>query len=308
VLIFVLCLTLPVFAEEGCKMLVNGHTKTSLVLTIFAKNLYKVWNMKKELFILLFLLHGYCLYSQGTFESLLDEHLVWTMKCQSQALPDRDFSFWTEDVVLRNDTLIDGIPFKRAYLLSQPSADKVVLTPKGYLIGQKGGMIFQKEEDGSRGSMYYPIMDFSLDVGEEFVLYENDPNDPEQLKWVLERFLVTAVSDTVIASSTDKRVRRCLWVRGLLSEQRDDCWVEGIGSLNDGIIGLRAYYYDTAGKLEQCMKAGEVLYSANSVVNIHTVERRELDGSTVYDLQGRRLNSEPRSGLYIRDGKKYVRH
>ena len=48
----------------------------------------------------------------------------------------------------------DGIPIKRAYLLSQPSADKVVLTPKGYLIGQKGGMIFQKEEDGSRGNMY----------------------------------------------------------------------------------------------------------------------------------------------------------
>ena len=30
--------------------------------------------------------------------------------------------------------------------------------------------------------------------------------------------------------------------------------------------------------------------------------------NTLYDLQGRRLNNKPQNGLYIRDGKKYVKH
>ena len=44
---------------------------------------------------------------------------------------------------------------------------------------------------------------------------------------------------------------------------------------------------------------------ATGIENVNTAEEHILHG--IYDLQGRKLNQEPESGIYIKDGKKYVK-
>ena len=44
---------------------------------------------------------------------------------------------------------------------------------------------------------------------------------------------------------------------------------------------------------------------ATGIENVNTAEEHILHG--IYDLQGRKLSQEPESGIYIKDGKKYVK-
>ena len=44
---------------------------------------------------------------------------------------------------------------------------------------------------------------------------------------------------------------------------------------------------------------------ATGIENVNAAEEHTLQG--IYDLQGRKLNQEPASGIYIKDGKKYVK-
>ena len=44
---------------------------------------------------------------------------------------------------------------------------------------------------------------------------------------------------------------------------------------------------------------------ATGIENVNAAEEHTLQG--IYDLQGRKLNQEPESGIYIKDGKKYVK-
>ena len=44
---------------------------------------------------------------------------------------------------------------------------------------------------------------------------------------------------------------------------------------------------------------------ATGIENVNTAEKHILHG--IYDLQGRKLSQEPESGIYIKDGKKYVK-
>ena len=44
---------------------------------------------------------------------------------------------------------------------------------------------------------------------------------------------------------------------------------------------------------------------ATGIENVNAAEEHIQQG--IYDLQGRKLNQEPESGIYIKDGKKYVK-
>jgi len=49
---------------------------------------------------------------------------------------------------------------------------------------------------------------------------------------------VTSVTDTILDSSTDRTVRRCIHVHSVVNPEQEDVWVEGIGSLRYGITGV----------------------------------------------------------------------
>lgn len=246
-------------------------------------------------------------YAQEAYESLLLDGKIWQMEYKLALPPEYGEHLSSEELVMKEDTLVDDIPFKRVYGISRSDVDgELVQTPKGYMIGQKDGCVYQYEENEDWVQKYYPIMDFSLNVGDVFTLYCEDPLDDEQRLFELQKYQVTAVSDTVIANSSDRRPRQCIHVKSANSDKLQDCWVEGIGSLKDGIIGRIRHTYGSSKRLTRCTYANEVLYSFDSEVAIRTVLCDNRSDDVYYDLQGRRLTDKPASGVYIQQGKKRV--
>ena len=268
----------------------------SWIVFIFLLNLQKLSTtntskvMGKSVVLLLLSVCSISVYAQREWESLLQDGKVWTMEYSNVYSEQCDYS----DVVLRSDTVIDGIPFK--------SSDGL------FWIGQKDGVIYQYEEFFNLGQVC-PIMDFSLNVGDEFVIYEKEYDEDADTvaTWVLDKLDVIAVSDTVLASSTDRSQRHCVYVKSLRNNQQQECWVEGIGSLTYGILGYRVGWYGSSKRLFQCKQGDEVLYAADTTASIRPSLKQKNSKEIFFDLQGRRINGEPKRGLYIRAGKKVIK-
>ena len=96
--------------------------------------------------------------------------------------------------------------------------------------------------------------------------------------------------------------------------------LEGVGCLNtDDVI---FYLYDHHTPLEELdgyyvlcsyMKDGKVVYHADEFTGgipnrlRSTANKASSTSTALFDLQGRRLNAVPARGMYIKDGKKYVK-
>ena len=89
---------------------------------------------------------------------------------------------------------------------------------------------------------------------------------------------------------------------------RPATWVESIGSRND--FPLNAWYVEMVSSyswwLTKCYDSDHVFYEVDpsSIVN---ADFSHPSISTIFDLQGRRLNEQPAKGVYIQDGRKYVK-
>ena len=166
--------------------------------------------------------------AQTQYMSMLQEGQTWRMEYSLSLDPSRNHLYYYDDVALAGDTIIDDIPFKRVYSRSQRSdgKDGHDWRADDEWIGEKDGRIYRYE---MFWSAYYPIMDFSLKVGDEIELYATEGED--------EIRRVIAVSDTILDCSTDRRQRHCVYV---MYHGERDCWVEGIGSLKYGIRGVRS--------------------------------------------------------------------
>ncbi len=244
--------------------------------------------------VILLLLCMYCnVNAQRTYESVLQDGLVWKMKYGEISYPERVFNYTYRDLVLLDDTLIDEIPFNRAYYQYVSDSGELVRKPSSYhLIGQKDGVVYQHEENDRWEQKYYPIMDFSLEVGDEFSVYLEDPTDEDQRLWELKHYKVIAVKDTILDSCTDRRKRRCVHVKGFPVGE-DDYWVEGVGSLKYGIKGRTEF---DNGVLMQCTQANEVLYAFDEDYHpllgylkswncrlVEPVEEETIDGPVRYN-------------------------
>lgn len=146
------------------------------------------------------------------------------------------------------------------------------------------------------------IMDFSAKVGDVVKINELDADGTMALSYKVE-----AISDTVFASSTDKKRRRCLHVRNVHYQLGTDIWVEGIGSLTYGVGGDRTYYGGAWSQLMECRRGDEILYRHEDyVTSVNSVRTSVNPASGIFDLQGRRLTQKPTKGMYIQNGKKVV--
>lgn len=248
--------------------------------------------------------NGVCIYNaedmtdtspntQTSFESLLEGGKSWQMEYRSAAPPEYEVQYDYKEITLQGDTIIDGIPFKKA---------------QDFWIGQKDGVVYQYTVDDNYGEQCLPIMDFSLNVGDEFqVRLKDSIGFGEKLKLIPEKYNVVGVCDTIIASSADKQLRRCVYVQSLQTRELD-CWVEGIGSLNYGIIGRKKYQYDSFKRLLQCSQGTEKLYTSDITVNIKAPQVHKVSKTNLlFDLQGRPVKDAPKHGIYVKDGRKVIR-
>lgn len=151
---------------------------------------------------------------------------------------------------------------------------------RDYYVGEKDGRLYFW--DGSEQHEPDLFMDFSLTVGSSISL-ETIKFDEKNV-----RIEVTAESDTVLASSTDRRSRRCLHVSYLMedtpgnwAEVERDVWVEGVGSLKYGI--MFPYYFGTTGgalRLLMCQVFDDILYKYGpKSISLNEDEKRMVASS-----------------------------
>jgi hypothetical protein len=110
--------------------------------------------------------------------------------------------------------------------------------------------------------------------------------------------------------ASDAKSRLCISLSR--SDGERDVWVEGIGSAFYGVTGnMRFMIAGSVPQLLRCSQDGQLLYEADNFGSITGISLQRLDStarpSFAYDLQGRKLKSVPKHGIYIKDGKKVCR-
>ena len=237
------------------------------------------------------------IYYGSQYESLANSNFLWTMRYELVVAPEYGRVVDYGEIMVKDDAIIDGIPSKRMYYRDWREGE---LKPENW----KESVASALHQDG--GKVYHTglglIMDFSAKVGDVVKINELDADGTMAISYKVE-----AISDTVFASSTDKKRRRCLHVRNVHYQLGTDIWVEGIGSLTYGVGGDRTYYGGAWPQLMECRRGDEILYRHEDfVTSVNSVRASVNPASGIFDLQGRRLTQKPTKGVYIQDGKKVV--
>ena len=107
----------------------------------------------------------------------------------------------------------------------------------GQLIGEEDRKIYllRKENEEVRREL---VMDFSLGVGDVLDSQPTASSTP---------FRVVAVTDTILANSTDKTPRKCMHVEHPNSSYISDVLIEGIGSQRYGLLGVKDFLVNHGG-------------------------------------------------------------
>jgi len=179
--------------------------------------------MKRTLFAVLALLASTLALTQN--KTMLSEGKCWTMSYKTVLPAEYGDLYSLKETIIKGDTIVNGIHFFRQYerlwkhWKGEQRPEEWTVTNK--YVGEDGGKVYLC--DGTEESIRV-IMDFSLDEKSLFPQYgEYGP-------------FVTAVSDTILANSTDNVPRKCMHLS--IENIEVDLWVEGVGSLFYGLDGL----------------------------------------------------------------------
>jgi len=211
--------------------------------------------MKKTLFLFIMMLLP--MWASAQTVSLLSDSKEWTMAYLGALPPEYQHTFSYEQIKLGSAIEMDGMTFKQIvssswnYNQNGPSNWKET----NELLGEANGKVYLYNQQSKNTAQ---IMDFTLKVGDTYrQMLTGDPKDGYM------DFVVTTVTDTVIATSVDKTPRKCLYLSSPGSTNIDDVWVEGIGSLVGGVRGAYVQLSDGAiPMLRTCKQDGQTLYEA----------------------------------------------
>ena len=211
--------------------------------------------MKRSFCVLLFLaaIPFAAVAQEQSYDSLLDGEKIWTIKCVGS---DLESTVSYVEYKLMESTSIDGIVYKRLLRRSkwEYEDDWSEWKNDGYVGEGNDGKVFYYMDYG------YDIdngvtMDFSLQVGGVFQPYEEGGSS----------YVVTAVSDTILENSFDRKPRKCIHLSRTINgeiyyeEWHREVWIEGIGSLRDGLLGTTEYG-GASHQLIKCTQRGNVIY------------------------------------------------
>ena len=242
-------------------------------------------------------------YNASVKESLLSAEKTWVLAQRKADATTGDAYEEVADFTLKEFYEYSrDIPLRKVY-----SEHEILPIPNNWhalYLGQRDDKVYLLrliETDGDMPNPSpLPVMDFSLKEGDTYRQYDFD----------MERFtdyVVTAVTDTIIGSSTDKTVRKCLHVQQADAPQRKDIWVEGIGSLTYGFYGMYGPFLGYKGSaLVDCVKGDAIFYHNDTPSSATAIKKDKMDSSYIHDLQGRRVNSLSAKGIYIQNGRKVV--
>ena len=195
--------------------------------------------------------------AQNDYLPFVENGKEWTMAYLGTVSPEYQHTFSYQQIKLGSAIEVDGMTFKQIvssswqYDQDGPSNWKET----NEYVGEADGKVYLYNQQTKNTIQ---VMDFTLKVGDTYrQTLTSDPNDGY---W---DFVVTAVKDTVIATSADKTPRKCLHLSWSDSKETDDVWVEGIGSLYEGVQGAYGRMKTSAISMLRICKADEqTLYEA----------------------------------------------
>ena len=194
---------------------------------------------------------------QDDYHPFVENGKEWTMAYLGTVSPEYQHTFSYQQIKLGSTIEVDGMTFKQIvssswqYDQDGPSNWKET----NEYVGEADGKVYLYNQQTKNTIQ---VMDFTLKVGDTYrQTLTSDPNDGY---W---DFVVTAVKDTVIATSVDKTPRKCLYLSWSDSKETDDVWIEGIGSLYGGVQGAYGQVMPGAISMLRICKADEqTLYEA----------------------------------------------
>ena len=171
------------------------------------------------------------------------------------------------------------------------------------------------------GSKYYQLYTAGSEYGEELI-FDFSVNKGDTIHHFLpymaddplseDHYMVTAVGDTVLERSSDKRVRKWVYVIYPYGNYRGDLWIEGIGSLSNGPVGSQFDFAGSRSVLFKCFDDSNIFYNdqtvpwdKNLISSINKIDddkdtdsKRTGSDRRIYTLQGIKTDA-PSKGIHI---------
>ena len=194
---------------------------------------------------------------QDDYHPFVENGKEWTMAYLGTVGPEYQHTFSYQQIKLGSAIEVDGITFKQivksSWQYDQDGPTNWKETTE--YVGEADGKVYIYNQQTKNTVQ---VMDFTLKVGDTY--RQTLTGDPKNGGW---DFVVTAVKDTVIATSADKTPRKCLHLSLSDSKETDDVWIEGIGSLYEGVQGAYGRMKTGAISMLRICKADEqTLYEA----------------------------------------------
>ena len=235
--------------------------------------------MKK--FVLLLALLPFVSFAQSDYRPLVEKGKEWTYRCKDLVY-EFDYRY-----TLEGDTAVAGKNCLKMY--SDNKYNKGEICYEGALF-----------EENKKVYCFYP------DKNEASLLYDFDCEAGDTVK----SMVVKEISTDTIATE----VKRYIFEPYLISDDGEKLnvllgnasWIEGVGAEKDffDMLPMAGNY----NSLVSCEVNGEILFKLPPLPpsGINPVERDFMSDDVIYDLQGRRLRSIPKRGIYIQNGKKRI--
>ena len=228
-------------------------------------------SLKKNFFILFFSSIVIIASAQNDYKKMLDVSRLWT--------------YYEESLVVSLEGPVE-VSGKNCYQIYARIANESVSSPTGMYIYEESKCVYVYNyyDYDSYPNQWIKRFDFNLKEGEDGV---------KSIDYI----------------SIDGVSFRCL-------NFGEYSWIEGVGDSRFGIMPIKFFYsMPTFGNSSDLgydfsiYEDGQLTFTNEKFMSAITriiPSYEETDSGFLYDLQGRRLSSVPRKGVYVRNGKKYV--
>lgn len=241
---------------------------------------------------------------EKSYDSFLGDEKVWTIKIESLGLNDIYVSYM--EYKLMDNVSIDDISYRQLFTRykGEDEDDWSEWQP-----GEFGSSTYIGEDSDGKVYYYRPnmenflLMNFSMQVGDVYQ-YQSD-------HYSIPPFVVTAVSDTILENSFDRKPRRCIYLARsyngeiLTEDYHRDVWIEGIGSMKYGMMGMEWFLLSGSRQLMKCTQQGNVIYQCDNMTSVLGIKELASEDVSIYNLAGQKVNASYK-GIIVRNGKKVI--
>ena len=265
--------------------------------------------MKNVLLIIALALFGFHAAAQD-YRPFVEEGKTWRIARLTSLNDDPTYPVSHFYYRMKGDTIVAGKTWKivRRSGVTEPGDPVVYNSYCRYLVREENKRVYFSPYPGREELMY----DFNVSVGDTLALHNIYYFEERNTAAEFEKYSPLCDSITIVSEDKITSVGRSY--RGLILSRKldgNECkasWVEGIGGVSDiffqtiplGLICGPALI------LEECSVGDEILYH-DDITGLTTPKLDATDKAAIYDLSGRRLQAIPQRGVYIVNGKKYIR-